>query len=105
MKSQTNPRRTDTSGVATMSGNVLYYEDLRDSFNDPSISSMVSVSACSVTYEDFVIEAKITKDGKFISVNEYAKTDTYVRARMSNLGNIDTEINMNLYTSYTNFKY
>lgn len=105
MKSQTNPRRTDTSGVATMSGNVLYYEDLHDSFNDPSISSMVSVSACSVTYEDFVIEAKITKDGKFISVNEYAKTDTYVRARMSNLGNIDTEINMNLYTSYTNFKY
>ncbi|MBO5066704.1 MAG: hypothetical protein J6D06_11350 [Clostridia bacterium] len=106
MKSQTNPRRTDTSGVATMSGNVLYYEDLRDSFNDPEISSLINrINTCSVTYEDFVIEAKITKDGKFISVSEYAKTDTKVGLNMVSIGNLDTEINMNLYTSYTNFKY
>ena len=96
MKPQTNPRRTDTSGIATMSGNVLYYEDMRDAMN----SSGVSVSSCNIAYNDFVIEATISNDGKIVSVKEYANINTSMSVR-----GIQLSVDMNVYTSYTNFKY
>lgn len=96
MKPQTNPRRTDTSGIATMSGNVLYYEDMRDAMN----SSGVSVSSCNIAYNDFVIEATISKDGKIVSVKEYANINTAM-----SVSGIRLRVDMNIYTSYTNFKY
>lgn len=98
MKPQTNPRRTDTSGIATMSGNVLYYDDIRDAMDSSGVNT--GSNSCSVTYNDFVIEARISKDGKFVSVKEYANINT----RMYVSGT-DTRVDMNVYTSYINFKY
>ena len=96
MKPQTNPRRTDTSGIATMSGNVLYYEDMLEAMSGTG----VSVSSCNIAYNDFVIEATISKDGKIVSVKEYANINTAM-----SVSGIQLRVDMNIYTSYTNFKY
>ena len=98
MKPQTNPRRTDTSGIAAMSGNVLYYDDIRDAMNSSGVST--SSDSCSVSYKDFVIEATISKDGKFVTVKEYANVNTAM-----SVSGITIKMDMNLYTSYTDFKY
>lgn len=102
MKSQANPGKTDTSGIGSMSNDIVYEEDIREAM---SSVPMASFKRCDINYNSLVIKAVISKDGKLISLDQTADMSMSVSANMSMMGEVACNIAMNMCSKYYDFAY
>ena len=102
MKSQANPGKTDTSGIGSMSNDIVYEEDIREAM---SSVPMASFKRCDINYNSLVIKAVISKDGKLISLDQTADMSMSVIVNMSMMGEVAGNIAMNMCSKYYDFAY
>lgn len=74
MKTEVNPKK-GSNGVASMATGILYMEDVENTIaTDGAVKILVKgLNKGEITYEDYTIKAKMTKDGKFIDLSHYVE--------------------------------
>lgn len=107
MVDEDTPKKTG-SMLGQVTNSVLYWESIEDTLkNDKTVNKVVKeFSDVHVNYKHFTIEAEITPDGKFVSMDHTADVDVVIGAAkilFFNLTNKSGHL-MN-YCKYRDFKY
>ena len=107
MRTQQNPKKTDTDGLRVMSKDILYMEDVEDTIkNDSTVSAVVKeLKVGTIDYVDYTITAIMTPDGKFVSIDHDCIADLNATIDAVGVGVVYGSGQLGFHTRYTNFVY
>ncbi len=105
MKDENTPKK-NSAGIASMSTGILYMEDVQDTVkNDSTVSKIVkSLDKGELMYRAYTITAEMTKDGKFVDIQHYAKGELSAAATTT-IGSVSGSGTLDFYGHWYNFKY
>ncbi len=107
MKDETNPER-GKSALEQVTNSFLYWEDIEKTLSEDHIirSILMFYRDISITYRGFKIEAIMTSDGRFVSIEHTADVDINIGEMIIlNFPVISKSAHMWNYCSYYNFRY
>ena len=107
MRTQQNPKKSDTDGLRVMSKDILYMEDVEDTIkNDSTVSAVVKeLKVGTIDYVDYTITAIMTPDGKFVSIDHDCIADLNATIDAVGVGVVYGSGQLGFHTRYTNFVY
>lgn len=107
MKDEDTPKKQG-SMLGQVTNSILYWEDIDDTLkNDSTVSKILTAyDGIHVIYKGFTIQATMTPDGKFISLDHTADVDILIGSAKILFATItDKSGHLNNYCKYTAFQY
>ena len=107
MQDEDTPKKTG-SVLGQVTGSLLYWEDIEDTLrNDSTVNKILTdFNNIHVVYKGYKIEATMTPDGKFISIDHTADVDIVIGYAKLIVGKIENKSgHMWNYCKYYNFVY
>ena len=107
MRTQQNPKKSDTDGLRVMSKDILYMEDVEDTVkNDATVSKVVKeLKVGTIDYNSYTITAIMTPDMKFVSIDHDCIADLNATIDAVGVGVVYGSGQLGFHTRYTNFVY
>ena len=107
MRTQQNPKKSDTDGLRVMSKDILYMEDVEDTIkNDATVSKVVTeLKVGTIDYVDYTITAVMTPDLQFVSIDHDCVADLNATIDTAIAGVVYGSGQLGFHTRYTNFVY
>ena len=105
MQDEDTPQK-GSDGVAGVSTGILYYSDVQDTIqNDDTVKKVVkSLDSGGIVYRAYTIEAEMTKDGKFVSINHTTSGEITASVSLV-LGKVSGSGTLEFHSVWTDFKY
>ena len=107
MKDEDTPKKQG-SMLGQVTGSLLYWEDIEDTLrNDSTVNKILTdFNNIQVVYKGYKIEAEMTPDGKFVSIDHTADVDIIIGYAKLIVGKIENKSgHMWNYCKYYNFVY
>ena len=107
MQDEDTPKK-EGSVLGQVTGSLLYWEDIENTLTtDPTVTKILTgFSGIHVIYKGYKIEAEMTPDGKFVSIDHTADVDILIgEAKIIGISIKDKSGHMWNYCKYYDFKY
>ena len=107
MMDEDTPKKSD-SFLGQVTNSILYWEDIDDTYeNDSTVNKLItSFADIHVIYKGYKIEAVMTPDGKFVSIDHTADVDIIIgEAKILNITVRDKSAHMWNYCKFYDFVY
>lgn len=107
MVDEINPKKT-SNFLGQITNSVLYEEDIREEVDGLTFLGAPLVDESytfDITYSAYKITAKITKDGKFISLDHYANVPIKANAKVAKIYTLNGTARLENNCKYYDFKY
>jgi hypothetical protein len=107
LRSQQNPKKTDTYGLTVMSGDILFMEDVEHTIKtDSTVKALVKeLKEGTIDYKDYTITAIMTPDCKFVSIDHDCDAELNATVDIVAVGVVYGSGGLGFHVRYTDFVY